>query len=64
MKIKAKTAFFTDDFRCIGASEIVDINEKLAYKLIEIGYASVVDDDIQEEIKVKKSTTRKKKMEV
>ena len=65
MKIKAKVAFFTDNYDCVGFGEIVDINDKLAKKLIDYGYASLIEiDDIKEEASKKKASTRKKKVEV
>ena len=65
MKIKAKVAFFTDNYDCVGFGEIVDINDKLAKKLIDYGYASFVEiDDIKDEAPKKKASTRKKKVEV
>lgn len=65
MKIKAKVAFFTDDYNCVGFGEIVDMNDKLAKKLIDYGYASLEEiDDIKEEASKKKASARKKKVEV
>ena len=65
MKIKAKVACFTDNYDCVGFGEIVDINDKLAKKLIDYGYASLIEiDDIKEEASKKKASTRKKKVEV
>lgn len=65
MKIKAKVAFFTDNYNCVGFGEIVELNDKLAKKLIECGYASLEEiDDIKEEASKKKASTRKKKVEV
>ena len=65
MRIKAKVAFFTDNYDCVGFGEVVEINDKLAKKLIDYGYASLVEiDDIKEEASKKKASTRKKKVEV
>ena len=63
MLVKAKVAFFTDDYKCVGHNETVDLSDKLAKKLLECDYVSLVED-VVDEIPKKKPTTKKKKAEV
>lgn len=63
MKIKAKIAFFLDDYTCISCNQIVDLQDKLAKSLINCGYAIAIEEEIEEPVK-RKTLTKKKKTEV
>lgn len=64
MKIKAKVAFFTNEYKNVSHGEIIDLEEKLAQELIDCDYASLFIDDTKDEAPTKKASTRKKKVEV
>ena len=65
MKIKALSAFFTKDYKAVGCNELIDIEDRIAKQLIDIGYAIPVEENQDVEVPKKKSTsTRKKKVEV